>query len=34
MGGFMVAFSPFIGLLLMVAGGLIYGRRTRKEANG
>ena len=29
--GFVVGFSPLIGLLLMVVGGLIYGREASKE---
>ena len=29
--GFIIGFSPLIGLLLMVVGGLIYGREARKE---
>jgi hypothetical protein len=29
--GLVIGFSPFIGLLLMVVAGLIYGRHTRKE---
>jgi hypothetical protein len=29
--GFAMGFSPLIGLLLMVLGGLIYGRETRTE---
>ena len=29
--GFVMGFSPLIGLLLMVVGGLIYGREASKE---
>ena len=29
--GFVIGFSPLIGLLLMVAGGLIYGRQASTE---
>jgi hypothetical protein len=29
--GFVMGFSPLIGLLLMVVGGLIYGREAGKE---
>ena len=32
--GFVLGFSPLIGLLLMVGGGLIYGREARKEVLG